>query len=149
MGLLLSWGMVQRLRGQSAADPQAPTRGLPSSPALLIKSFPLESLALSELAMTGGGAPFELRGRIENQSRELRLTSIMLEVIRSDCFEGALDPSGCVMLFRDRRFVPVAVAPLQQREFAASFFAHGSAMRPRGTTRDEFKLLAAEGDVAR
>jgi len=149
MGLLLSWGMVQRLRGQSAADPPPPTRGLPSSPALAIKAFPPESLALSELKLTGGGGQFELRGRIENHSRELRLTSITLEVVRSDCFEGALDPSGCVTLFQDRRFVPVAVAPLEQREFAASFFAHGSAMRPRGTTRDEFKLLAADGDVAR
>jgi hypothetical protein len=149
MGLMLSWGMVQRLRGPSATDPAAPTRGLPSSPAVAVKVFPIEAIKLTELKMVGGGAPFDLRGRIANQSGEQRLISITLQITRRDCFEGALDPSGCVTLFQDRRFIPVAVAPREEREFAASFFAHGSAMRPRGTTKDEFVLLSAEGDAAR
>ena len=149
MGLMLSWGMVQRLRGPSATDPSAPTRGLPSSPAVAVKAFPLEAIHLTELKMVGGGAPFDLRGRIVNQSQEQRLISITLLVTRRDCYEGALDPSGCVTLFQDKRFIPVALAPGEEREFAASFFAHGSAMRPRGTTQDEFLLLSADGDAAR
>jgi hypothetical protein len=149
MGLLLSWGMLQRLRSPSAADPLAPKRGLPSSPGVAVSTFPIEAINLTELKMTGGGAPFDVRGRIANQSHDQRLISIKLQITRRDCFEGALDPSGCITLFQDRRFIPVAIAPQEEREFAASFFAHGSAMRPRGTTRDEFTLLSAEGEATK
>ncbi|HEY4366584.1 MAG TPA: hypothetical protein VGN07_05060 [Steroidobacteraceae bacterium] len=148
MGLMLSWGMVQRLRGPSATDPPAPVRGLPS-PAVATRAFPLDAVDLTELKMVGGGAPFDLRGRIANRSHDQRLISVTLQITRRDCFEGALDPSGCVTLFEDRRFIPVAIAPQEEREFAASFFAHGSAMRPRGTTKDEFVLVSAEGQTVR
>ena len=48
------------------------------------------------LRMSGGGAPFELRGRIANNTTDTTLRSVTIRVTRRDCYEGALDPSGCV-----------------------------------------------------
>ena len=146
LGGLLLWGVIERVRG---IDPgTVPERGRPTTPAAATQSFPLEELQLSDLKLEGGGAPFRLTGRAANQSTELRLKSLMLDISRRDCYEGALDPSGCAVIWRGRHWVKVSVPPQQARDFATSIWARGDAARVVGTKRDEFQIVAASAEPA-
>ena len=150
LGLMLGWGVVQRLRGPGpASSATAPVRGKPVSPGVVFGAFPLDSIKVMDLQLTGGGAPYQLRGRIFNESRDRTLKSITFQITRRDCFPGALDPSGCEMLWQNQQWVSLAIPPQQEREFATSFWAHGSAPRARGTLDDNFKVLIATGEPAR
>lgn len=55
-------------------------------------------IAVEDLRMTGGGAPFELRGRIVNNTSDTALKTVTIRLTRRDCYEGAVDP-------RDRKSV--------------------------------------------
>jgi len=140
---LLIWGITQRL----AMEPDSVNeRGQPSSPAAALTSIPLEEIKLDDVDLTGGGAPFNVRGTINNTSESTRLRSIRLRIVRRDCFEGALDPSGCVVVWQDQHWIQVDVPPATERKFAASFYAT-NVPRPRGTVRDEFELVTATGQL--
>lgn len=144
LGLMLSWGMLQRLRSQ---EPPA-LRGSPASPALTARPFPLDAVNATQMKLSGSGAPFELRGHITNESRDMRLRSFTVAITRRDCFEGALDPSGCEILWQGQQWVELALAPQESRDFSNPFWARGEVQRVRGTTRDEIRIVAAEGGPA-
>lgn len=141
LGLMLTWGMLQRMRG---AGPQE-VRGSPTSPTAAISTFPLEQLQTEQLHLAGNGAPFELRGHITNLSSDLQLRSFTVVITRRDCYEGALDPSGCVVLWQSKQWVELALAPGESREFANSFWTRGDVPRSRGTVQDQIELVAADG----
>lgn len=142
--LLLSWGMLQRLRGQ---DPAPAPRGSPGSPALIVTPFPLDAISVTQLRLSGSGAPFELRGHIANESRDMRLRSFTVEITRRDCYEGALDPSGCAILWQGQQWVELLLPPQQSRDFSNPFWARGEVQRVRGKTQDEIRVVAAEGEL--
>lgn len=147
MGAMLAWGVVQRLGNDDAGDaPQVQERGRPTSPAAALRTIPLDQIVVDDLKLTGGGAPFQLRGRIENNSDAL-LKSVTILVTRRDCYEGALDPTGCTLLWQDRHWVPIAVPPRQAREFSSSIWMRGAAHRGRGTSKDTFEVVAAAGET--
>jgi hypothetical protein len=150
LGVMLSWGMIQRMTGSrdTATEPVEP-RGRPASPAAAVVNVPVDAIATDELRLTGGGAPFEFSGRIVNNLTDVNLKTITFELTRRDCYENALDPSGCVVLWRDRRWIERSVPGGEAREFSANIWVHGSAPRARGITRDEFKVISATGEPAR
>jgi hypothetical protein len=147
LGALLAWGMVQRLRG---TDPSQSTpleqRGRPSSPAATLHSIPLSMVVADNLTLSGGGAPFELRGRIVNNTTDTVLRSATIRLTRRDCYPGALDPSGCAKVWQDDHWVAVAVPPRQARDFVEVIWMHGEAPRARGKLQDTFELIAAAGE---
>lgn len=147
LGLMLGWGVLQRLRSQEPGD--LPVRGSPASPATVSSPFPLTDLQVANLHLSGSGAPFELRGHITNESAQMRLKSFTVEIARRDCFEGALDPSGCAVLWQSRQWVELTLPPGTDREFSSSFWARGDVPRVRGTIQDEIRVVAAEGEPAR
>jgi hypothetical protein len=152
LGAMLLWGVVERLRGGNDDDADKPPvqqRGRPASPAAMLQTIPPDLVVVDNLQLTGGGAPFELSGRIENKSEAL-LRSVTVLVTRRDCFEGALDPSGCVVSWQDRHWVPISVPPGQSREFSTSVWMRGAAPRARGargTLKDSFEVVAATGEI--
>jgi len=146
---MLGWGMVQRLRGEDAAQTSAAQeRGKPAPAATAPRSIPIAMVSIEGLRLTGGGAPFELRGRIVNSTDDSILKSVTIRVTRSDCYEGAVDPSGCVKLWQDDHWIAVAVPARQTRDFVDSIWMHGNAPRTRGTVQDTFELIAAAGESA-
>jgi hypothetical protein len=149
MGVMLGWGMVQRLRGTDPAqvETSGQQRGRPGSPAAELRAVPITLIDAEGLQLTGSGAPFELRGRIVNRSPDLSLKSVTIRLERRDCYEGALDPSGCVTLWADEHWIAVSVPPQSARDFADSIWMRGAAPRPRGTVRDQFRILAATGEA--
>lgn len=148
LGVMLAWGMVQRLLGNDPEQTQStPQRGRPTSPAAALQSVPLDLVVADGLQLSGGGAPFELKGRIENRSRDVLLKSVTIRMTRRDCYEGALDPSGCALLWQDQHWTTVAIPPGQSRDFAASIWMRGAAPRPRGILQDKFEVIAAAGEV--
>ncbi|HEX2494665.1 MAG TPA: hypothetical protein VHK24_12910 [Steroidobacter sp.] len=148
LAALLAWGVVQRMRGPAPESPTLPQRGQPTSPAAPLTAVPLTAVGMEAMQLSGGGAPFELRGRIVNRAPDLQLKSVTIRITRRDCYEGALDPSGCVVLWQDRHWMPLVVPPLQARDFADSIWMRGSAPRPRGQIQDSFELVAAMGETA-
>lgn len=145
VGLLL-WGVIQRV--DETDTQQAPQRGRPTTPAAVVHTVPIDQIELTDLRLTGGGAPFRLTGRVANKSGDMQIKSIMLDIKRSDCHAEVLDPSGCALLWRGRHWVSITVPPQQAREFAVSIWARGEAPRGIGTLRDEFDLVAANGEPA-
>jgi hypothetical protein len=103
-------------------------------------------IKLDEIKLTGSGAPFELRGEVTNGSPELRLRTITVRIIRRDCYEGAIDPSGCATLWQDRHWINISVPPQQARQFAVSIWPHGALPRTRGSIKDEFTVVSAVGE---
>jgi hypothetical protein len=142
LAALLVVGVVQRLRTGSSPEGE---RGKPASPAAVVAAIPLESIQVHELKLTGSGAPFELRGSIQNASTQTRLRTLTVQIVRRDCFESAIDPTGCAVIWQDRHWLKVDVPPQSERRFATSFYAHTTVPRARGTVKDEFKLVAATG----
>lgn len=148
LGAMLAWGVVQRLRSEDVtATTAAQQRGRPSSPASAPSSIPLSMVAVEDLRLSGGGAPFELRGRIVNSTSDSTLKTVTIRLIRRDCYQGAVDPSGCVKLWQDDHWIAIAVPARQARDFVDSIWMHGHAPRARGTVQDVFELIAATGDV--
>jgi hypothetical protein len=145
LGAMLLWGVVERLRGGDRDEP-VQQRGRPTSPATVLQPIALDEVVVDSLELTGGGAPFELRGRIENKSAVL-LRSVTVLVTRRDCYEGALDPSGCVVLWQDRHWVPLSVPTGQTRDFSIAVWMRGAAPRSRGTLKDSFEVVAASGEI--
>lgn len=143
---MLGWGVLGRLRGGDAV--QQPERGRPTTPAATLQAFPLDGIRLDNFALSGGGAPFQLTGRVANESSDLLLTSMTLDIVRRDCYEGALDPSGCALLWQTRQWIDLFVPPQEERNIATTIWARGDAPRAVGTVRDEFKLVAASGRPA-
>jgi hypothetical protein len=144
LAALLVVGLVQRLANRSGPEVES-QRGKPTSPASVVRALPLESIAVTDLKLSGSGAPFELRGSISNNSSGDRLRTLTLRIVRRDCFEGAIDPSGCVVIWQDQHWIQVDIPPQTQRQFATSFYAHTTVPRGRGAVKDEFKLMAATG----
>lgn len=145
LAALLAWGVVQRLSGEGESAARTKVRERPTASAAIPESIPLTEVELRDARLTGGGAPFELRGSVVNHSHESHLRSITVTVTRRDCHEGALDPSGCAMVWQDRHWISISVPAGESREFATSVWMHGSAPRLRGTARDEFQVVAATG----
>lgn len=148
LGAMLTWGVVQRLRAPPDDDqPQVQQRGRPTSPAAEPQVIAPEQVLMENMKLSGGGAPFELRGHIQNRSDAL-LKSITLLVTRRDCFEGALDPTGCTVLWQDRHWISIAIPPGEGREFSSQVWMRGAAPRERGTAKDTFEIVAASGEIA-
>ena len=148
LGAMLTWGVVQRLRGNDGSeDTQVQQRGRSVSPAATLRNIPPQQLVVDNLQLIGSGAPFELRGRIENRSDAL-LKSVTILVTRRDCFEGALDPTGCAVLWQDRHWVSVSIPPEQSRDFSSSVWMRGAAPGRRGKSKDSFEVVAAAGEIA-
>jgi hypothetical protein len=145
LGGMLLWGVIERLRG-TQDGPVVQQRGRPMSPATVLQPIALELIVTHDLQLSGGGAPFELSGRIENKSEAL-LRSVTMLVTRRDCYEGALDPSGCIVLWQDRHWMPLSVPPAQTRDFSISVWMRGAAPRARGTLKDSFEVVAASGEI--
>jgi hypothetical protein len=143
---LLVFGLMYRLGREASPDPEG-MRGQPSSPAAAIAAISLDAIKIEGLRLTGSGAPFELRGVVQNTAAGHRIRSLTLRIARRDCFEGSLDPSGCAVIWQDRHWMAVDVPPESERKFATSFYAHTTVPRPRGTIEDEFVLLAATGEA--
>jgi hypothetical protein len=147
LGAMLGWGMVQRLRSEDPSQaPASQQRGRPASPATALSSVPLTMVAANNFRLSGSGAPFELRGHIANNTSDTTLRSVTIRVIRRDCFEGAVDPSGCVRLWQDEHWIAVTVPAGQSRDFVEAIWMHGNAPRARGTVQDTFELIAATGE---
>jgi hypothetical protein len=150
LGTMLAWGVVQRLRSEdpsrAPASQQRQQRGKPASPAVELRSVPLTMVAAENLHLSGGGAPFELRGRITNNSSDITLRSVTILLTRRDCYEGAVDPSGCVKLWQDDHWIAVTVPAGQARDFVEAIWMHGNAPRARGTVHDTFEVTAAAGE---
>ncbi len=147
LGSMLTWGVIQRLRAPpDDVQPQVQQRGRPTSPAAALQIIAPNEVQMDNVKMSGGGAPFELRGRIENRSDAL-LKSVTLLVTRRDCFEGALDPSGCTVLWQDKHWISIAIPPGEARDFSSSVWMRGAAPGARGTIKDSFEVVAASGEL--
>ncbi|GFE87865.1 hypothetical protein [Steroidobacter agaridevorans] len=147
LGAMLTWAVVQRLRVPADDDgPQVQQRGRPTSPAAVLQIIMPDQVRVDDLTMSGGGAPFELRGRIENKSEAL-LKSITLLVTRRDCYEGALDPTGCAVVWQDKHWISIVVPPGESRDFSSQVWMRGAAPRVRGTLKDSFEIVAASGEI--
>lgn len=146
LGTMLAWGIVQRLREDPSQAPASQPRGKPASPAAALRSVPLTMVAAQGLRMSGSGAPFELRGRIANNTSDVTLRSVTIRLTRRDCYADAVDPSGCVKLWQDEHWIAVAVPAGQSRDFVEVIWMHGNAPRARGTVQDTFELIAATGE---
>jgi len=148
LGLMLGWGMLQRLRGvePSASAPSVESRGRPGSPARVSQAVEPEAVSVEGLQLSGGGAPFELKGRIGNTTRDVLLKSVTFRLTRRDCHPEALDPSGCAILWQEQHWVPVSIPPQQVREFASSIWVRGTAPRARGSIQDSYEVIAASGE---
>ena len=147
LGAMLAWGIVQRLRSEDPSQaPIGQQRGKSASPAAELQSVPLKMVAAENLHLSGGGAPFELRGRIANNSSDTTLRSVTIRLTRRDCYEGAVDPSGCVTLWQDDHWIAVSVPAGQARDFVEAIWMHGNAPRARGSVQDTFELTAAAGE---
>lgn len=148
LAALLAWAVTQRARDEEPARSETvQERRQPVSPASPTQSVPLKAVAVEDLTLSGSGAPFDFSGRIVNNTAELLLKSVTIVLTRRDCYEGALDPSGCTVLWEDRRWIDVSVPPQQSREFSVSIWMRGSAPRARGAVRDTFEVVAASGEA--
>jgi len=143
LAAMLSWGLYQRLNTQPESH-GTPPRGKSASPATATQAIPVDAIGLVDLKLTGGGGPFELRGSIANRS-DMTLTAITLRTTRRDCFPGAIDPSGCIVIWNDQHWIRWAVPAGETREFAETIWAHTPVPRVRGTIKDEFEITAATG----
>jgi hypothetical protein len=146
---MLGWAIWQRVRDDEAVRPPvAEERGRPSSPVTATQPLPVSAVDAQNLRLSGGGAPYRLRGRIVNRSEDSLLKSARIRVIRRDCYEGALDPTGCVTLWQTDHWMAISVPPGESRDFVEAIWMHGGAPRQRGTAQDTFEVIAASGEPA-
>ena len=146
LAVLLGVGLFQRLMREPNAGQ---VRGKSVSPAAVVAPIGLELISATQLVLSGGGGPFELRGRITNASQDMQLTSLTLSLKRRDCHPAALDPQGCDTVWEDQHWVPLTVPAGESRDFVTVIWAHSPVPRSRGNLRDEIALVAATGEPRR
>lgn len=145
---MLIIGVTVRLKSEHdhAGDPANVTPPAATiSPSVQIE---VSNVVASDLKMAGSGAPWELTGSIENRLPQQALRSITFRITRSDCYEGALDPSGCVVLWQGDHQIELRVPPHESRAFSSSIWPHGTAARAKGTVKDEIKVIGTIADRA-
>lgn len=138
--------VVRRLMTTPEQPAEIPTATV--RPAAVITSLPLDQAEVADLAITGITAPWKLQGRIVNRNPEHTLLSATIRIVRRDCYEGALDPSGCVLLWEGSKRVSLSVPPGQQQQFVEQVSPRGSVARAQGTVKDEFELVGLTGRKA-
>lgn len=147
LAVILGWGLYQRL-GQRPETSAATARGRSASPAAVSAPIPLQQIEISNIKLTGSGAPFELSGRITNHTADMHLTTTTLRTTRRDCYAGAMDPTGCVVIWQDQHWIRWRVPAGETREFVETLWAHTPVPRIRGTIKDEHELTGAAGTPA-
>ena len=130
-----------------ATTPEEAVENAPSAftPAAAIESLPPARAIVSDLTITRSTAPWEFRGTVLNRSDDHTLLSATIRITRRDCYEGAMDPSGCVLLWEGSKRVNLQTPPGQQQPFAESISPHGSVPRAQGQIKDEFQLVGLTG----
>lgn len=118
------------------------------TPAAAIESLPADQAQADDLSISGSTAPWAFRGTIINHNKEHTLLSATIRITRRDCFEGALDASGCVVLWEGSKRVNLEIPPGQQQQFLEAISPHGSVTRAQGTLKDEFQLTGLTGRPA-
>jgi hypothetical protein len=146
LAVVLGIGLFQRLM---RAPNEGQVRGQSASPAAVVTPIGLEFISATQLVLSGGGAPFELRGRIANGSPDMQLSSVTMRIKRRDCHPAALDPQGCDTVWEDQHWMPLIVPAGESREFVTAIWAHSPVPRTRGSLRDEITLVAATGEPRR
>jgi len=145
LGALLILAIVRRLTTEPMPDADLARQQLPSTPGVPVVSVPLDAVQALGLELSGSGAPFDFSGRIVNSSTELTLASITFNLERLDCYEQALDPSGCEVLWRGEKTVYLTVPPGEERRFAIAVWARDSVPKARGNRRDVFEIATVSG----
>lgn len=121
------------------------TDAVTSTPAAAIESLPPSQATIEDVAITGSNAPWEFRGTVLNRATTHTLVSATVRITRRDCYEGALDPSGCVVLWEGSKRVNLATPPSGQQRFAEQVSPRGSVPRAQGVVEDEFELVRVTG----
>lgn len=130
----------------SAPDESISRAPIPrTSLATAIDALASNDAELTDLRITGSTAPWRFTGTITNLVKTHTLTSAIVEIRRMDCYEAALDPSGCVVLWKGNKRVDLDVPPSETRSFAEPVSPRGSVPRPQGELRDEFELVGLNG----
>jgi hypothetical protein len=145
---LLATGAILRVTSEHQHNVQQTVVTPPAAPVSASAPVAAESVGIADLKMTGSGAPWEVSGTVSNKLGTQALRSVTLRITRSDCYEGALDPSGCVLLWQGDPLVEVRVPPDEHRAFVSRIWPHGTIARAKGQARDEFKVIAATADRA-
>ncbi|MET0657524.1 MAG: hypothetical protein ABW110_05130, partial [Steroidobacteraceae bacterium] len=126
-------------------DETAETAPATLTPAAAIESLPPDQATVRDLTITGSNAPWDFRGTILNRSGNYILLSATIRIARRDCYEGAMDPSGCVVLWEGSKRVNLQTPPDQQQQFVESISPRGSVPRAQGQVKDEFQLVGLTG----
>jgi hypothetical protein len=129
-------------------DVQLNTSPATITPAAAIESLPVDQAEITDLKITGSTAPWSFTGTVINRNPEHTLLSATIHVIRRDCYEGALDPSGCVTLWETKKRVNLQIPPGKQQSFVEQMSPRGSVARPKGVLKDEFEVLGLTGRPA-
>src|SRR4029078_8555678 len=109
LGAMLAWGIGKLLRSEDPSQaPIGQQRGKSASPAAELQAVPLKMVAAENLHLSGGGAPFELGAHMAKNSSDTPLPALTIRLTRRDCYEGAVDPSGCVTLWQDDHWIAVS-----------------------------------------
>jgi hypothetical protein len=135
--------VVRRLATTPEQPAEVPTATI--RPAAAIISLPLDRAEVADLAITGITAPWKFQGRVLNRDPDYTLVSATIRIVRRDCYEGALDPTGCVLLWEGSKRVSLSVPPGQQQQFVEQVSPRGSVARAQGTVKDEFELVGLTG----
>lgn len=126
-------------------SPEDATENTTLLPAAAIESLPPDHAEADDLSITGSNAPWEFRGTLINRDKEHTLLSATIRITRRDCYAGALDPSGCVVLWDGSKRVDLQTPPGQQQQFIEALSPRGSVARAQGTVKDEFELVGLTG----
>lgn len=145
LAALLVLAVIRRLTTEPMPDADLARQQLPSTPGVPVVSVPIDAVQALALDLSGSGAPFDFSGRIVNNSTDLTLVSITFDLERLDCYEQALDPSGCEVLWRGEKTVYLTVPPGEERRFAIAVWARDSVPKARGSRRDVFEIASASG----
>jgi hypothetical protein len=140
---LFVFAVVRRIATTPEAEPDAGPVAI--TPAAAIESLSVDQAAVAELEITGSTAPWKFTGTIVNRSNEHTLRSATIHVIRRDCYPGALDPSGCMVLWESSKRVNLETPPGEQQRFVEQLSPRASVARPQGTVQDEFELIGLTG----
>jgi hypothetical protein len=127
------------------ADDSDVTWSPSSTPASAIDTVGVAQAQIEGLQIIGATAPWEFSGTVINRAPEHTLLSATIRITRRDCFEGALDPSGCVVLWEGSKRVNLSVPPGEQQKFVESVSPRGSVPRAQGMIKDEFVLAGLTG----
>jgi hypothetical protein len=111
-----------------------------SSSSAFVVSLSPSAVQLSDMELTGNGAPWRLRGKLTN-SAAVAISAVTVEITRHSCNSVTSEFASCKLVWQGIHTVRIKVPAGASEPFENDIWSHTPVSRQVGVIRDNFQVI--------